>query len=123
MGEIDHDFDLIYDVPSLCADRLHRNETDVALIPAAEIGRGAEEYRIVPKVGIVSNGSVRSVFVVLGKEPEEIQRLALDSGSRTSAVLAQVVLLVYYLGFFGTFQISDDASKMSSREKGEPRCP
>ena len=91
-GEIDHDFDLIYDVPSLCADRLHRNETDVALIPAAEIGRGAEEYRIVPNVGIVSNGSVRSVFVVLGKEPEEIQRLALDSGSRTSAVLAQVVL-------------------------------
>lgn len=91
-GAIDHRFELIYDVPSVCADRLHRNETDVALIPAAEIGRGSESYRIVPNVGIVSNGSVRSVFVVLGKEPEEIKTLALDSGSRTSVVLAQVVL-------------------------------
>ncbi|MDP6038331.1 MAG: menaquinone biosynthesis protein, partial [Candidatus Latescibacteria bacterium] len=91
-GAIDHDFELIYDVPSVCADRLHNNETDVALIPAAEIGRGAENYRIVPNVGIVSNGPVRSVFIVLGKEPDEIKTLALDSGSRTSVVLAQIVL-------------------------------
>ncbi len=89
---IDHDFELIYDVPSICAERLHKGETDVALIPAVELGRGREAYRIVPNVGIVSNGAVGSVFIVLGKEPKEIQTLALDSGSRTSVVLAQVVL-------------------------------
>ena len=90
---IDHDFELIYDVPSLCADRLHKGETDVALIPAAEVGRGDDLYQIVPNIGIVSNGPVGSVFIVLGdKDPKDIQTLALDSGSRTSVVLSQVIL-------------------------------
>ncbi len=91
-GAIDRDFELIYDVPSRCAERLHMGETDVALIPAVEIGRGRDAYRIVPNVGIISNGPVGSVFIVLNKEPEEIQTLALDRGSRTSVVLAQIVL-------------------------------
>ena len=91
-GAIDRDFELIYDVPSRCAERLHMGETDVALIPAVEIGCGRAPYRIVPSVGIISNGPVGSVYVVLNKEPEEIQTLALDRGSRTSAVLAQIIL-------------------------------
>lgn len=91
-GAIDRDFELIYGVPSRCAERLHMGETDVALIPAAEIGRGRDAYRIVPNIGIISNGPVGSVFIVLNKKPEEIQTLALDRGSRTSVVLAQIVL-------------------------------
>ncbi|MBT3601973.1 MAG: menaquinone biosynthesis protein [Candidatus Latescibacteria bacterium] len=87
-----HDFELIYDVPSVCADKLHRGETDVALIPAAEIGRGTDPYFIVPQVGIISKGVVRSVFVVLNKEPKDVQTLALDNSSRTSVVLSQVIL-------------------------------
>jgi chorismate dehydratase len=89
---VDHEFELIYDVPSVCADKMHRGETDVALIPAAEIGRGADPYLIVPQVGIISNGPVRSVFVVLKKEPKDVQVLALDQSSRTSVVLSQIVL-------------------------------
>ncbi len=91
-GAVNCDFELIYDVPSRCAERLHLGETDVALIPAVEIGRGRDPYRIVPNVGIISNGPVGSVFIALNKEPEEIQTLALDRGSRTSAVLAQIIL-------------------------------
>lgn len=87
-----HDFELIYDVPSVCADKLHRHETDVALIPAAEIGRGAEPYLIVPQVGIIAKGAVRSVLVVLNKAPKDVQTLALDNSSRTSAVLSQIIL-------------------------------
>lgn len=89
---IEHDFELHYDVPSRCADRLHKGETDVALIPAIEIGRGSEAYRIVPQVGIVSNGAVGSVFIVLKTEPEAIKTLALDRGSRTSVALARIAL-------------------------------
>jgi chorismate dehydratase len=87
-----HDFELVYDVPSVCADKLHCGETDVALIPAAEIGRGTEPYCIVPQVGIISKGVVRSVFVVLNKEPKDVQTLALDNSSRTSVVLSQIIL-------------------------------
>ena len=91
-GAIDCDFELHCDVPSRCAERLHTGETDVALIPAIEIARGREAYRIVPQVGIVSNGAVGSVFIALNTEPEKIETLALDSGSRTSVALAQIVL-------------------------------
>ena len=89
---IAHDFELIYDVPSICADKLHSQETDVALIPAAEIGRGQDPYFIVPQVGIISKGAVRSVFVVVNKEPKDVQTLALDNSSRTSVVLSQIIL-------------------------------
>lgn len=89
---LNHDFELVYDVPSVCADKLHRGETDVALIPAAEIGRGTEPYFIVPQVGIISKGIVRSVFVVINKDPKDIQTLALDNSSRTSVVLSQIIL-------------------------------
>lgn len=89
---LDHDFELMYDVPSVCADKLHQRETDVALIPAAEIGRGSEDYLIVPQVGIISKGAVRSVFVVLNKDPKDVKTLALDNSSRTSVVLSQIIL-------------------------------
>ena len=89
---IEHDFELHYDVPSRCAERLHKGETDVALIPAIEIGRGSEAYRIVPQVGIVSNGAVGSVFIVLNTEPDSINTLALARGSRTSVALARIAL-------------------------------
>lgn len=87
-----HDFELIYDVPSVCADKLHRHETDVALIPAAEIGRGQEPYFLVPQVGIIAQGAVRSVLVVLNKDAKDVQTLALDNSSRTSVVLSQIIL-------------------------------
>lgn len=87
-----HDFELVYDVPSICADKLHEGQTDVALIPAAEIGRGKENYFVVPQVGIISKGAVRSVFVVLNKDPQDVKTLALDQSSRTSVVLSQIIL-------------------------------
>lgn len=91
-GAIDHDFELHCDVPSRCAERLHKGQTDVALIPAIEIARSREVYRIVPDVGIASHGAVGSVFIALNTEPEKIETLALDSGSRTSVALAKIVL-------------------------------
>lgn len=91
-GELDHDFELIYDVPSVCADRLAAGGTDVALIPSIEIARAPEPYEVVAGVGIGSLGPVRSVFLVLNKEPEEIETLALDTSSRTSVALSRVVL-------------------------------
>ena len=64
----------------------------MALIPSVEIARGREPYAVVPGVGIVSYGPVRSVLLVLKGEPEEIRSLALDTSSRTSVALSQIVL-------------------------------
>ena len=69
-GGLDHSFDLIYGVPSRCAERLHSGEADVALIPSIEIARGPEPYEICPGVSIASLGPVRSVLLVLKKLPK-----------------------------------------------------
>jgi len=92
MGEVDHDFELVYDVPSVCARKLHDQDTDVALIPAIEIARAPEPYSIVEGVGIASRGPVRSVFLVLNRDPADVRTLALDTSSRSSVALSRILL-------------------------------
>jgi chorismate dehydratase len=82
------------DLPSRLADRLAEDDLDVALIPSVEYLRGAAArgYAIVPGLAIAARGAVRSVKLFSRVPPGQIERLALDAGSRTSQVLAQVWL-------------------------------
>src|SRR4051812_45833568 len=81
---------LILDVPSRLADRLAGEELDVALIPVVEFLR-AGKYRCVPGIAIATRGPVLSVTLFSKKPWPEIQSIALDVGSRTSAALTQVI--------------------------------
>ncbi len=85
------DCQVMLDLPSRLADRLHAGDLDVALIPSVEFLRG-EGLSIVSNACIACRGRVRSVRVLFRKPPREIRSLALDEGSRTSAALAQVLL-------------------------------
>ena len=89
---IEHPFNLVYDVPSECARKLHAHHTDVAIIPAIEICRAPEPYSVVKGVGICSVGPVNSVFLVLKKDPEDVKSVALDTSSRSSVALTQILL-------------------------------
>lgn len=89
------DAELILDVPSRLADRLAAGELDVALIPAIEVFR-AGGYSVVPNVAIATRGPVLSVTLFSRKPWEEIRRVALDAGSRTSAALTQILLRKRY---------------------------
>src|SRR5689334_23323145 len=81
------------DVPSRLADRLAEGGLDVALIPSVEYLRGAAEgYEIVPGFAIAARGAVRSVKLFCRVPSGQIDRLALDAGSRTSQALARVWL-------------------------------
>lgn len=91
-GALAHPFDLVYDVPSECARKLHAGETDVAIIPAIEIARAPEPYSVVEGVGICSTGPVNSVFLVLTRDPEDVTTVALDTSSRSSVALTRVLL-------------------------------
>jgi chorismate dehydratase len=95
-GEIEHPFELQFDVPSVCADKLHRHETDVALIPSIEIARAAEPYAIAPGASISSRGAVRSVLLVHNTDLSDIRTIALDTGSRTSVALSRIILHQVY---------------------------
>jgi chorismate dehydratase len=84
---------LSIDVPSRLAERLAASELEVALIPSVEYLRGAElGYEIIPGFAIASRGPVRSVKLFSRVPWAEVERLALDAGSRTSQVLARIWL-------------------------------
>jgi len=81
---------LRFDVPSVCADLLQRGEIDLGMVPSiAYLDRPGD--RIVPGLCIGSDGPVASVALFTRKPVDRIRTLALDTSSRTSAVLTQVL--------------------------------
>jgi chorismate dehydratase len=83
--------DVSFDHPSRLADQLADGRLDVALAPSIELARHTE-WSIVSTACIGCRGPVLSVKALFRKPPAEVKSLALDEGSRTSAVLAQILL-------------------------------
>jgi chorismate dehydratase len=82
-------FDVRYDLPSRCASLLHAGEIDLGLIPSIEYLRG--DYRVVPGIGVVSDGAVASVAMFTRVPVTDIRAVALDTSSRTSVALIKVL--------------------------------
>ena len=82
--------DIRFAVPSICADRVAEGDADVGLVPAIEMQRHGWQY--VRGVGIACRGPVRSILLVSEKPFEKIERLAVDSGSRSSVQLSRIIL-------------------------------
>jgi cyclic dehypoxanthinyl futalosine synthase len=77
--------------PSEVARRIAEDEADIALMPvaaAATIG----DLRIVRGCAIGTRGAVRSVVIVAERPVEELEEIAVDLSSRTSVVLARLLL-------------------------------
>lgn len=78
-------------VPSEVARRVAEDEADLALMPvaaAATIG----DLRLVRGCAIGTRGPVRSVVLVGERPVEELDEIAVDLSSRTSVVLARLLL-------------------------------
>jgi chorismate dehydratase len=84
-------FSLRFDVPSKCAALLHEGSIDIGMIPSIEFLRGPAAYRIVPGMGIVSDGPVASVALFSQAPIQTARTIALDTSSRTSAGLVRVL--------------------------------
>jgi chorismate dehydratase len=82
---------LTYDLPSRLADSLASGRLDVALVPVVELFR-TPGYRIVSDACVACRGPVLSVKLYFRAAPNDVRRVALDEGSRTSAALTQIVL-------------------------------
>jgi chorismate dehydratase len=85
-------FDIRYDIPSECARLLHAHETDLGLVPSIEYLRGPRPYVLVPGPAVISKGAVASVALFTARDPRDIRSVAMDSSSRTSVALAEVLL-------------------------------
>jgi len=99
-------FELRFDPPSRCAELLHAGTIDVGMIPSIEycrpalsssngpalsLSKGGPEYRIVPGMGIISDGDVASVALFATKPLEQVRTIAADTSSRTSNGLLRIL--------------------------------
>jgi chorismate dehydratase len=89
-GEQRNRFDLSFCLPSECADRLHDGRADIGIVPVIELPR--QDLMITADTAIVCRGAVRSILLISKVPFEQIRSVAADSSSRTSVVLAQIVL-------------------------------
>ncbi len=83
-------YDLSFTVPSKCAEALRVGDVDVAIIPAIEYQR-MENVVLLPEMCVAASGEVRSILVIARKPIELAKRVALDTSSRSSAALVQLL--------------------------------
>ena len=92
-GLIRHEFNMQKDVPSVCAERLLQGEVELGLVPSIEYARSKGAWKIVPNLAIASNGPVASVALFFNQDIKRIEKVALDTSSRTSVALLKILLL------------------------------
>jgi chorismate dehydratase len=83
-------FDLEFELPAECADRIAEGSADIGIIPSFELLR--QDLEIVRGAGIACHGAVRSILLVSSRPAAEIGSLAVDTSSRTSVQLARIIL-------------------------------
>jgi chorismate dehydratase len=90
-GNLGHDFDISYTVPSVCAAQLREGQADIGIIPVITYGT-IPGLVVVPDVAIAARGPVRSILLVSKVPLERIESVAVDTSSRTSVALTRIVL-------------------------------
>jgi len=89
-GPLRGKYALSFTVPSQCAEALRSGATDVAIIPAIEYQRIADLV-LVPNLSIASKKAVRSLLLIARKPVNELTRIALDRGSRSTQALTRIL--------------------------------
>ena len=83
-------FDLSFALPSECARQLAAGETDIGIVPVAALLDG--DYEIFRGTGIACHGAVRTILLISKVPFPQIRTIAMDVASRSSVMLARIVL-------------------------------
>lgn len=86
--------DVDFRLPADCADAVRDGQFDAGLLPVIEIAR--QGLPILSDVGICCRGPVRSILLISKVSPSDIRTLAADTSSRSSVMLARVLLANHY---------------------------
>ena len=86
------DVELTTDTPDHLNDALVRGDLDIGPISLVEYLRHADRLKLLPDLAVGSDGPVLSVVLVSGVPLDDIRSVALGATSRTSVLLAQMVL-------------------------------
>jgi chorismate dehydratase len=88
-------FDISWDIPADCAQKLHDRQVDIGLIPVAFLPKVEGAHRIVD-FGIAAYGPVYSVALYANVPLNQIQTIVLDYQSRTSVRLCRILCKKYW---------------------------
>jgi chorismate dehydratase len=80
-----------FDAPSACAQKLASGGADVGLIPSVEFARNPDLVLAAP-LCVAARREVTSVLLLCGGELSQIRKVWLDPASRTSQALTRVLL-------------------------------
>jgi chorismate dehydratase len=83
------------ETPARCASAFESGDADVALIPAGAL-HGITDYRIISDYCIGCDGEVRTVCIFSHQDIRDCRRLLLDNHSRTSVLLARLIVEKYF---------------------------
>src|SRR5438094_444101 len=89
-GHLAQHFDISYTVPSMCAEALHTGEADIGIIPAIAY-QTIPGLVVIPEIAIAARGPVRSILLVSKVPVEKINSVAVDTSSRTSVALLEIL--------------------------------
>lgn len=100
-----NDYLLEFDVPARCAEKLIGGSADIGIVPVAAIPqiRNAE---IITNYCIGGVGKVQTVIMVAHQPLEKIEKVYLDTDSRTSAMLCRILSKLYWKKNFNFIPIS-----------------
>jgi len=104
-------FDLSFTTPAHCAEDLKAARADIGIIPSIEYQR-IDGLRVLPSVSIASKNRVRSVLLLSRVSLEAARSVALDTSSRTSAALVEVLLRKFYAIDFRAIPCAPDPASM-----------
>ncbi len=97
----------ITDYPCKCAEKMAKNEIDLALIPSIEF-QNLKNVEMIKNFGIISKNKVESVLLISKKKKiEEIKKIGLTDQSRTSVALLKILLMEKY-GINPTYEVFSD---------------
>lgn len=111
-GGLEHGFEILYDVPSVCSRQVRTGEAVAGVIPSIEYARSPVPYAIVPGVSIASDGPVGSIQLFHRVPVRRIRKIAMDASSRTSVALARIVLEEKYGLEFDSVDLPPDVTAM-----------
>ncbi len=94
-GEQQGKYELAMTTPALCADAVRNRRAEIGIVPSIEYQR-LDRAQIMAGISIASKSEVKSVLLLCKKPIAEVQTIAVDNSSRTSAALLRIMLRKYY---------------------------
>src|SRR5205085_6164057 len=89
-GPLRREYEVDYTLPSVCAEMLSTGTADIGIIPVAAYGN-IPDLVVIPDIAIAARGPVRSILLISKVPVEQISSVAVDTSSRTSVALLQVL--------------------------------